>query len=151
MKKSDVIIGAITLGLAICVYIETFSFPKTIVTPGTPLASFFPRIIAGVLGLPSILLIIFGIRTKPKAQQAIKWGGIVRVTVGVLLTTFYIILVPHVGFFILTPFFLIVPLAVIMGERDWKILVAVVLLFSLMAYFVFFKGFGIMFPTGIFM
>ena len=150
MKKSDVIIGAVTLGLAIFVYIETLSFPKTIVTPGTPLASFFPRVIAGLLGLLSIPLIIFGIRTKPEAQQAIKWRGIVKVTVGILLTAVYIILMPRVGFFILTPF-LIVPLMVIMGERGWKTLAVVVLLFSLLAYFAFFKGFGIMFPTRIFM
>ena len=114
------------------------------------MASFFPRVIAGLLGSLSIPLIIFGIRTKPEAQQAIKWRGIVKVTVGILLTTVYIILMPRVGFFILTPF-LIVPLMVIMGERGWKTLAVVVLLFSLLAYFAFFKGFGIMFPTRIFM
>ena len=150
VKKSNVIIGVITLGLAIFVYIETLGFPKEIVTPGAPLASFFPRIVAGLLGLSSIPLIISGIRAKPEALQAIKWRGIVKVVVVMVLTAVYIILMPDIGFFILTPF-LIVPVAVIMGERDWKRIVAIVSLFILMAYFVFFKGFGIMFPTRIFM
>ena len=150
MKKSDVVIGAITLGLAFFVYIETFSFPKTIVTSGTPLASFFPRILAGLLGLFSIALIIFGVRTKVEAPKAIKWRGIVKVIAGVLLTTVYIILVTHIGFFILTPFLLVLVM-VIIGERDWKLLVGVPLLFTLLAYFVFFRLFDIMLPTKIFM
>lgn len=150
VKKSDVIIGAITLGLAIFVYIETLGFPKTVITPGIPPASFFPRILAGLLGLSSILLIIFGIRAKPEAPQAIKWRGIVRVVVAMVLMTVYVILMPDIGFFILTPF-LLAPLMVIMGERDWKLIVAIGLLFILVAYFVFFRFFGIMFPTKIFM
>lgn len=150
MKKSDVIIGLIILGLAIFVYIETLGFPTTIFTPSVPLASFFPRIIAGTLGLFSILLIISGIRAKPEAPQAIEWRGIAKVVAVMALITAYIILMPRIGFFILTPF-LITPVAVVMGERDWKRIVALVLLFMLIAYLVFFKGFGIAFPTGIFM
>jgi len=150
MKKSDVIIGAITLGLAIFVYLGTLSFPKEIVTPGTPLASFFPRVLAIPLGVLSIVLIIFGIRTKPEASEAIRWRGIIKVVVGIVLTAVYIIVVPHVGFFILTPF-LLVSIMAIMGERDWKMMVGVPLLFSLLAYFVFFRLFDIMLPTKIFM
>jgi len=150
LKQSDVIIGVIALGLAIFVYIETLGFPKTVFTLGVPLASFFPRIVAGALGLISILLIISGIRAKPEVPQAIKWRGIVKVVVVMMLTAVYIILMPGIGFFILTPF-LIVPVALIMGERDWKRIVGIVFLFMLMAYFVFFRFFGVMFPTRIFM
>jgi len=57
---------------------------------------------------------------------------------------------PRIDFFIVTPF-LIASVAVIMGERDWKWIVALVVLFTLVAYFAFFKGFGIWFPTKIFM
>lgn len=150
VKKSDVIIGVITLGLAIFVYIETLGFPTTTATPGVPLASFFPRILGGTLGLFSILLIISGIRAKPEAPQVIKLGNVVKVVVVMVLITVYIILMPDIGFFILTPF-LIVPVAIIMGERDWKRIVGIVFLFMLMAYFVFFRFFGVMFPTRIFM
>lgn len=148
-KKSDVIIGAITLGLAVFVYIRTLDFPKSFFNPDVPPAYFYPRILAVVLALFGILLIIFGIRAKLEVRQAIKWRGLVKVVVAVVFTTVYVILMPRIGFFILIPF-LLVPLMVMTGERDWKMLVAIPLLFILISYFVFFRFLGVMFPTKIF-
>jgi len=150
MKKSDVIIGATLLGLAISIYVVTLSFPREVVTPGTPTASFFPRMLAVALAALSIALIVFGIRAKPdEAAVAIKRKGIIKVIIGIVLTTAYVIMVPHLDFFILTPF-LLASIMAVMGERDWKMLVGVPLLFTLLAYFVFFRLFSIMFPTKIF-
>jgi hypothetical protein len=149
VNKPDMIAGAVLLGLAVFVYIETLGFPTKVFLPGVPLAYFFPRIIAGLLGLLSIVLIISGIRAKHEAPQAIEWRGIGRVVVVTVLIIVYIILMPRTSFFILTPF-LITPVALVMGERDWKRILATVLLFMLMAYFVFFRLLGMAFPTILF-
>lgn len=150
MKKSDIIIGAIVLGLAIFVYIETLSFPETIMTPGIPPASFFPRVLSGALALGGILLIVSGIRAKPEVLEAIKWKNIYRAIAGMVLMVIYVILMPHTDFFILTPLCLILPLMLIMGMRSKRMLILIPILFVLLVYFIFFKGFGIMFPTKIF-
>ncbi|MBA7616303.1 hypothetical protein ES703_23599 [subsurface metagenome] len=150
VKKTDVIIGAITLGLAISVYIGTLSFPtEQFASPGVPRPSFLPRILAGGLGLFSILLIISCIMAKPEASQPTNWRNVFKVVAAMALITAYIVVMPRIDFFIVTPF-LIAPISVIMGERSWKWILATVVLFELMAYFVFFKGLGVFFPTKIF-
>lgn len=150
VKKTDVIIGAITLGLAIAVYIGTLSFPtEQFASPGVPRPSFLPRILAGGLGMLSILLIISGIMAKPEASQPTNWRQVVKVVGVMALITAYIIVMPRIDFFIVTPF-LIAPVAVIMGERNWKWILALVVLFTLVTYFAFFKGLGVFFPTELF-
>ena len=153
LRKSDCIIGAITLGLVIFLYVNTVvSFPEDPhIVSGAPTESFFPRIMLGLLGAFSIALITLGIRAKPEMLKAIKWAGIVKVVAGMVLIAIYVTVVEDLElFFVLTPL-LIVSLMAITGERDWKMLVAVPLLYVLLAYFVFFKLFGVMFPTKIFM
>jgi len=144
LMNANVIAGVVTLGIASFAFIETFTFRTPPITHGVPPASFFPRIITLPLGLCGIMLIISGIRTKAEALPAISWSVIA--TIGLIIV--YIILMSHTDFFIVTPF-LIASLAVIMGERDWKWLIGTVILFMLVAYFVFFQVLGVAFPTRI--
>jgi len=152
LGKPDFIIGAITLALAIFLFVVTVvSFPKeSYVVEGAPTESFLPRIVLAFLGACSITLMISGIRAKLDRPKEVKWGRIVRVVVAMALIAIYLAVVEQLELFFILSLLLIVSLMAIMGERDWKMLISIPLLYILLAYFVFFKVFGILFPTKIF-
>jgi hypothetical protein len=121
-------------------------------TLGNPGMGFMACSASGIMVFLSLILLIQSfIKKKGAEKESIRpFAGLMlgRVVGFVIAVSFYIIVLPALGYLIAT-FLLMWCLLVIVGRRNWWLLIFFPALSSLVSYYVFAKLFHCPFPTGI--
>lgn len=125
MKKPDIITGLIGVLISIFVFIETSKFPKDIVMGIGP--GFFPRILAELLLIASVILIIQAIKRKTEETTEkfdLKDKNIQRSGIVLLVTILYFLLLKPIGFIIGGIIYLFV-LMFILKKRNYFMMILI--------------------------
>lgn len=151
MKKADLVIAILLIGLSAYVFYEASGFPKSIVA-GAPSASRFPFVLATLLLILSIILFVqaTGLLSKTKAvedpKEKINWKALGKIAIAIICISAFLVLAETIDIFILIPL-LLLSIMLLMGERNVIALIAVPVCFDLFVFFVFYKTFGVALPT----
>ena len=160
-KYSDVFSGVILLMAAVGMFVTTYSFEALTVSKVGP--DFMPRIIALLIAVTSIAMIVsaFNKMRREKIENAqildeeIDSSGeksYTSVLVSVLLMVGYFVLMPYIGFLIMTTIYLFLQMLLLSDKSNKKIVLffAISIVSSLVTYFIFRSIFYVMLPSGIF-
>ena len=136
MKKRDLIIGFILLGLSIATLVETNKLP--IGTLSSPHVGFFPLITAILLGILSLILLGQAIRGKDikKIPSWVSSGGWKSLGLTVAFLFLFTIFLEHLGYLIST-FLLIAFLLGISGKKKWWWVMIYAFFATLASYLIF--------------
>jgi len=162
MNMTDIIIAVILIIIAFFYHYATRNFPPPSAIENLG-AAFFPNLLALILVILSILLIIESIlleRAK-KAKTVIDSGerleedsfavetlSYPHLIGTIVLTGLYIILLPPVGYLIVTPIFLIV-LIWFLGTVRWLTNILCSVLLTIILYILFHTMLGVALPSGL--
>ena len=142
------IASALALTLAIVFYVQSLNYPHE--------AAMLPQILAGliiVLALAMFAEAVINERKTVKADQESNepkehiFGF--RVFVFAALITLYVTLINFLGYFLVTPLFVIAALAYLKATRLWKA-VLIALGFTLFCYLLFVMFLNLPIPMGLF-
>ena len=166
MKTSNIIIGVFLLALSGFYYLSTRDFPPPTVTENLG-AGFFPKLLSMLLAFLAIMLILGSLFSRSTSSQeeqkaAISGGerleedsftgeGIsYKFLLGtILVSTLYVILLPIIGYLIITPIFIIAMIR-LLGKKTWFRNIAVSILLTAALYLLFATMLGVALPLGIF-
>lgn len=149
-RKIDLTIGVILIALSVFAFTETLKFPPSLhVTDPGPAA--WPRIISVTLFLLSCCFIYFNVIKQPSDvnKEHVEKGSLFNVIFVLLVTLVYIVLMPILGYFLMTAIYLIMLLLIF---KEKKILYYVLLVsgFLSISYGVFYLLLNVRLPLGIF-
>ena len=148
-SKADIVAAIFLLLVSFFVFWISKGFPSSKTGIGV---STFPKLLAGVLIIFSIIIIIQAIKNssfskeKPIFKEFKKGHKLIIAVIIILII--YIQMLEALGF-ILSSFLLLIILMFIFGERRKIILLLVPLLFSVILYLVFSKMAMVFLPEGI--
>lgn len=110
-----------------------------------PDSAFYPRLVCVLI----VLLGVLDVFAPPKRGEGEQVSGNTWLVIGLIaLTALYVLLLTHVGFALLTPFYLGVSMR-FMGVRNLKQVIAIAIGLTI-ALIVTFSGlFGVPLPTGL--
>ncbi len=141
MVKTDRFVALIIIGVSIYLYTRTGRFlDETSVDPIS--AAFFPRAILIALMACSAWLVL-----KSKMPPAV-FPAPAGVALGAVQIVVYVMLIEPVGYFIVTPLFLLIFPATL-GYRRWGWLAGLALGGTVLAYGVFTRVLGVPLPMGV--
>lgn len=148
-SKADIVAAIFLLLVSFFVFWISKGFPLSKTGIGV---STFPKLLAGVLIIFSIIIIIQAIKNssfskKEPIFKEFKKGHKLIIAV-IIILIIYIQMLEALGF-ILSSFLLLITLMFIFGERRKIILLVVPLLFSVVLYLVFSKMAMVFLPEGI--
>ena len=151
MKLNDAVFGALLLVLALAVLVHVQSFPKI---PGQNVGpGLFPGLVAAALAVCALMLILSGLRARPKAAwfEALPWARSPRhawAFVAVIGSSIaYIVLAERVGFLIIAPLALFA-MFIAFGVRPvTSVIVAIV--GTLVIWYAFYKLLRVPLPWGV--
>ena len=148
-SKADIVAAIFLLLVSFFVFWISKDFPSSKTGIGV---STFPKLLAGVLIIFSIIIIIQAIKNssfskKEPIFKEFKMGHKLIIAV-IIILIIYIQTLEVLGF-ILSSFLLLITLMFIFGERRKIILLLVPLLFSVVLYLVFSKMAMVFLPEGI--
>ena len=148
-SKADIVAAIFLLLVSFFVFWISKDFPSSKTGIGV---STFPKLLAGVLIIFSIIIIIQAIKNssfskKEPIFKEFKKGHKLIIAV-IIILIIYIQMLEVLGF-ILSSFLLLITLMFIFGERRKIILLLVPLLFSVVLYLVFSKMAMVFLPEGI--
>ncbi|MGE4271734.1 MAG: tripartite tricarboxylate transporter TctB family protein [Desulfitobacterium sp.] len=145
MRKGTIIILSIFVLLSVYLYWLTFGFSDVQSDPVGPAG--YPRVcLILILGLS--LLGLWQNR-KPEAKlNAVKLNNWKLIIISLILLLSYTILMTNIGYFIVTPIFLILVMRVLKVE-NWVAVISVAAVFTLFIYFAFYKVLQLPLPMGI--
>lgn len=148
-SKADIVAAICLLLVSLLVFWISKDFPSSKTGIGV---STFPKLLAGLLIIFSIVIIIQAIKNssfskKEPTFKEFKKGHKLIVAV-IIILIIYIQMLEVLGF-ILSSFLLLITLMFVFGERRKIILLLVPLLFSVILYLVFSKMAMVFLPEGI--
>ncbi|MFZ5753151.1 MAG: tripartite tricarboxylate transporter TctB family protein [Bacillota bacterium] len=142
MRKGTTIIGVLLIIISTLFLIHTNSFPPP--TAKTLGPTFWPRIVLTVTIVLSVLMIAYQwMIPEIKLQN----GNITRAVLGMVCLILFLVLCNFLGYFITALIFL-VSILLIMGEKNWKILIMYPICFLLFIYLVFYLTLDVELPLG---
>lgn len=147
MKKVDFFVGLALILLSVATWITASQFPAVGDTDVG--AGFFPKLIAAVLILLSVVMMASSFRRQVDngaEEGPTSWRKII---LGFVLTFAFLALVSFAGFYISAPIFLFVFMW-LFGYRKPVSVVAVAVLVTLFIYLVFEKVLQVPLPAGVF-
>lgn len=155
-KYNDIIAGAVLLVITFFYYSGTFI--KSTFQLSQYGAEFLPRIYCVVMAITSIGLIIKGIyelkdyKSEDTRNFKDHINGIIKVGISILLVVIYIALLEHMGFIIMTTFYLVCQIFVLAPKEKRKPIkfVLVSILCSGILNYIFIRLFSVALPQGIF-
>ncbi|MBI4539110.1 MAG: tripartite tricarboxylate transporter TctB family protein [Gemmatimonadetes bacterium] len=148
MRRAEIIIAAVLAGVAAYVLYDVRSYPGSVV-PGAPGPAAFPRLLAVLLLGLCAMLLIRAVRRRDGAPSPLSRRGVAKNGVALLLIALFWLLAERLDFYLLL-LLLVGSLMVLMGERRARLLVSVPVVFTAFIYFVFYRLFGVSFPTRLF-
>jgi hypothetical protein len=137
------LISIVLIVFAAAFYIISNSFPAAM-NPADVGPAAFPRLMAGltvILGLVQLFLSL--------SSRAKDWVGMNNKTsflAGILLTFLYLYLFPRIGYFYVTPVFVVL-LMLVLGNRKWLQLLGTAAGFTLFGYYVFYRFLQVALPV----
>lgn len=145
MKWPDIVITFILAFVSFYIFYDTGTYPEPIV-PGAPGAALFPRTLALMLLILSLILFIKALRRKTGQRVQLNWQAIGKIGLSLILAIAFWALLNVWDIFIMMPI-LLVSIMVIMGERRIKTTITVAIIFDVFIYVVFYRIFHVMLPT----
>ncbi len=145
-KKTDLVIGIISCFIGIVSYILTLNFP-TFGKCGVPGPEFFPRILAILFLLISVIQISKSFIEKDNKTQEIEKVNYIRMLILIGLFAFYILFLDIIGFFITTIIFLMILQKLLSIKFKTSIIVTFIIL--VIIFLIFDKLFCVSLPMGI--
>lgn len=147
--NSNRVISVLLLILSSYIWFTVNGYPNR--TGSGPGPDFFPELSAGILAFLALLL--FFQKVVKKEEEEIDQVPFTRDTVLKLIYIFialilYILIAPYIGFLITSVLF-IVSWMFIMGERNWKFILLLSIIFSIAITFIFEALLGVPIPHGI--
>lgn len=163
-KYNDVFSGFFLLLISVGMFTATFSFKALTVSKVGP--DFMPKIIAGLIALVSIAIIVsaFKEQKKKKALEIQMGEDEVSVTLdeseekvylpvilSLALMVGYLILLPYIGFLIMTAVYLFFQMYVLSEQSNKRLVLFLIvsMVSSAITYYVFRSIFYVMLPSGI--
>lgn len=148
-SKADIVAAICLLLVSFLVFWISKGFPPSKTGIGV---STFPKLLAGLLIIFSIIIIIQAIKNssfskKEPIFEEFKKGHVLIIAV-IIILIIYIQILGALGF-ILSSFLLLITLMFIFGERRKIILLVIPLVFSVILYLVFSKTAMVFLPEGI--
>jgi putative tricarboxylic transport membrane protein len=147
VKKVDIFVGLLLIVLSIATWITAGNFPSVGDTDVG--AGFFPRLIASILLVLSLILIASGYRRRGGGDEETGQTSWKRTLLGFVCTFAFLALICLCGFFLSTPVFLL-GFMWLLGYRKPVPTVAVAVLVTLFIYLVFEKVLQVPLPAGLF-
>ncbi len=165
MKKSNIIIGTILLALSAFYYFSTKDLPPPSKVESLG-AAFFPTLLAILLAALALMMVLTslasGKTSHTKDEKAVVSGGerleedsfgsgaisykFLLGTIGISIP--YIVLLPIVGYLLITPIFLITMIR-LLGKKKWLHNITVSALLTVALYLLFATMLGVTLPQGI--
>ena len=141
----EVVISIVLAVIAVVFYAVSGGFTAPIIPVDIGPAA-FPRLMAVIIICLAGAQIFLAIKKKksPEAGKA-SFGFWQGYLVGLILMCVYAYLMPRLGYYAVTPFF-IFAIMVLMGNRKWLQMVLVTLGFCLFSFLVFTKLLGVLLP-----
>lgn len=166
VKYQDVFSGFFLLIVSVAMFLATFSFKALTESQVGP--DFMPKIIASMMMILSIIIIVNGLKrakiekestgayqtaeeegTKSASEDEKKNLLPVMITLGLMIG--YFVLIPILGFLIMTALYLFLQMLLLSHKSNRKIWLFAILSIatSTLIYYVFRSVFYVMLPTGI--
>ena len=121
MKTGNWMAGLFLLLLSSAIWILTSSFPPSDIA-NTPGPAFFPRLVALIMAVLTVLMLLENVRKNDKSML-FDWAspGIVRNSLLFVLSAVYCGLLSYIGFLILTPICLLIMMLIMQrkGMLGW--------------------------------
>ena len=151
MKKSDITIGVVLLGLSAFVFVYGgAAFPAA--SGNDTGTKFFPFILAGILALLAVLLIVQAVRGHTKTESGFSFpvrspemGRVAASCAGCIL---FIALLHVLGFFLMGAGLLFCMMLMLGGRRYWLMAIAAVAVPAVIQIF-FERVLSVMLPYGV--
>ena len=146
MKKYNVGISIVLLAVSVAMFVSASALPASTdasIGPGT-----WPKILAGLMGLLSILLLIQSLADHSGKEAPFKAGpGLKRVGLGIVILAVFCALLYFVGFMIASAF-MIPAVMLLMGEKRVPVLVGVTVGVLVAVYVIFVMALNLPLPQG---
>jgi|SRR5690625_3515068 len=146
MKVGDIVSSIIFISVGIVFLINSLVFPKEI--SNAPGPGFYPSIISLILIVLGVIIFIQSLvlKREQKVEISFKSKPVVFVYKVILITFFYVVLLPFIGFYVTTFLFLAL-MMYIMGFKNRKFLVIIPIGITLFLVFIFQTLFHIPLPS----
>lgn len=143
-RFSDLVIGVafIVIGIVVFVMASQLQTVKLGIGPGG-----FPKFISVLLAILGLVMTVGAIRNGiPKSQFTFEKKPTLLFLAAVAICVFYVVLVPTIGFILLTPF-LIFGMMLLFGNRNYLLCVVISAATTMLVWLLFTKVFMIFLPT----
>jgi len=146
--RSNIAVAAVLLALAGYIFLAAGTLPfGTIRVPQT---AFFPRTLAVLLGIMSLILLARALagREALGGGEKIETQGWIRIAVTLMTLAGFALALEHLGF-LLTTFLLMISLLRAIEAQKWRKVVVVALATALISYAIFSWLLGVPLPAGL--
>lgn len=159
-EYNDLITSIILMALSIVMFIEAFNIKA--LTDSVVGAGFMPKIIAGVIAIMSVFVFVSGLKRRKVEEveeetpvsdheETDNKNGYIYLILTMIFLFFYLLLLPILGFLIVTAAYLIIQMLLF---SEWTIrnviqYSVISIATSSIIYFLFRNAFYVMLPAGI--
>ena len=149
-NKKEILSGVIFFLIAVALYAGSYAIVVTTNDAMGP--QFFPRTVAVLMGLLAVVQVAGGLKKEKKEHGDGEKGGI-SIRAAILFA--YALLVQTVGFIIMTAFYLMVQILLLLPEKSLKsrkgilITAALSIVAPIFIYQLFYRAFSIFLPAGL--
>lgn len=151
MKRANIITGIVFIVLSIFIFIQSSNFQQTMITDNFVGAAFFPRVIASIMVVLSLILILGSVldRNQKSVTTIFKIANMRMPFIVFIIIFIYTVLLDKLGFIVATILLNLVIFTILKYENR---LLTLILSFgiTLVIYQVFQKMLMVPLPSGIF-
>ena len=146
--RSNIAVAAVLLALAGYIFLAAGTLPFG--TMRVPQTAFFPRTLAVLLGIMSLILLARALagREALGGGEKIETQGWIRIAVTLMTLAGFALALEHLGF-LLTTFLLMISLLRAIEAQKWRKVVVVALATALISYAIFSLLLGVPLPAGL--
>ena len=146
--RSNIAVAAVLLALAGYIFLAAGTLPFG--TMRVPQTAFFPRTLAVLLGIISLILLARALagRETLRAGEKIETQGWIRIAVTLMTLAGFALALERLGF-LLTTFLLMISLLRAIEAQKWRKVVVVALATALISYAIFSLLLGVPLPAGL--
>ena len=146
--RSNIAVAAVLLALAGYIFLAAGTLPFG--TMRVPQTAFFPRTLAVLLGIMSLILLARALagREALGGGEKIETQGWIRIAVTLMTLAGFALALEHLGF-LLTTFLLMISLLRAIEAQSWRKVVVVALATALISYAIFSLLLGVPLPAGL--
>ena len=153
-NKKEILSGVIFFLIAVALYAGSYAIVVTTNDAMGP--QFFPRTVAVLMGLLAVVQVAGGQKKEKKEHGDGEKGSIsIRAAATMAILFAYALLVQTVGFIIMTAFYLMVQILLLLPEKSLKsrkgilITAALSIVAPIFIYQLFYRAFSIFLPAGL--